>query len=47
MQEEYFTIYVVEDNDWYNRLLVHYLTMNPEFQVKSFFTGKELTEPFA
>jgi two-component system, NtrC family, response regulator AtoC len=42
MQEEYFTIYVVEDNDWYNRLLVHYLTMNPEFQVKSFFTGKDL-----
>lgn len=42
MQEEYFTIYVVEDNDWYNRLLVHYLTMNPEFKVMSFFTGKEL-----
>lgn len=42
MQEEYFTIYVVEDNDWYNRLLVHYLTMNPEFQVKSFLTGKDL-----
>jgi len=42
MQEEYFTIYVVEDNDWYNRLLVHYLTMNPEFQVRSFFTGKDL-----
>ena len=42
MQEGYFTIYVVEDNDWYNRLLVHYLTMNPEFQVKSFFTGHDL-----
>jgi two-component system, NtrC family, response regulator AtoC len=42
MQEEYFTIYVVEDNDWYNRLLVHYLTMNPEFQVKSFFKGSDL-----
>jgi len=42
MHEEHFTIYVVEDNDWYNRLLVHHLTMNPEFQVRSFFTGKDL-----
>jgi two-component system response regulator AtoC len=42
MQDEHFTIYVVEDNDWYNKLLVHHLTMNPEFQVKSFFTGKDL-----
>jgi two-component system response regulator AtoC len=44
MQEENFTIYVVEDNDWYNRLLVHHLTMNPEFQVRSFFTGKDLLD---
>jgi two-component system response regulator AtoC len=42
MQEEYFTVYVVEDNDFYNRLLVHYLAMNPEFRVMSFFNGKDL-----
>jgi two-component system, NtrC family, response regulator AtoC len=42
MQEEHFTIFIVEDNDWYNRLLVHNLTQNPDFQVKSFFTGKDL-----
>jgi DNA-binding NtrC family response regulator len=42
MQEEHFTIFVVEDNDWYNRLLVHHLTMNPEFRIKSFFNGKDL-----
>ncbi len=44
MKEEHFKIYVVEDNDWYNRLLVHHLSMNPEFEVKSFFSGKELLE---
>jgi two-component system response regulator AtoC len=42
MQEEHFNIFVVEDNDWYNRLLVHHLTMNPEFRVSSFFNGKDL-----
>jgi two-component system, NtrC family, response regulator AtoC len=42
MPEDYFTIYVLEDNDYYNKLLVHYLTMNPEFQVRSFFTGKDM-----
>jgi DNA-binding NtrC family response regulator len=42
MEEDHFIIFVVEDNDYYNRLLVHHLTMNPDFQVKSFFTGKDL-----
>ena len=42
MQKDHFRIFVVEDNDWYNRLLVHYLGMNPDFEVKSFFNGKEL-----
>lgn len=44
MKNEHFTIYVVEDNDWYNRLLVHHLQLNPEFKVSSFFTGKELLD---
>jgi DNA-binding NtrC family response regulator len=42
MQEEHFTVFVVEDNDWYNRLLVHHLAMNPEFRVRSFFNGSDL-----
>jgi DNA-binding NtrC family response regulator len=42
MQEEHIKIFVVEDNEWYNRLLVHHLNMNPDFEVKSFFSGKEL-----
>ncbi len=41
-QEEQVTIFVVEDNDWYNRLLVHYLDIYPGCVVKGFFNGKEL-----
>lgn len=32
-------IYVVEDNEWYNRLLVHTLSLNPDYLVKSFFNA--------
>lgn len=35
-----FFIYVVEDNDWYNKLLVHSLSMNPDFTVKGFFDAR-------
>jgi DNA-binding NtrC family response regulator len=42
MQKEHFRIFIVEDNEWYNRLLVHYLGMNPDFEIKSFFNGKDL-----
>jgi two-component system, NtrC family, response regulator AtoC len=34
-------IYVVEDNDWYNKLLVHTLSLNPDYEVKSFLNGKD------
>jgi two-component system response regulator AtoC len=34
-------IFVVEDNDWYNRLLVHTLSLNPDYEVKSFFNGQD------
>ncbi|MBU2020308.1 MAG: sigma-54 dependent transcriptional regulator [Bacteroidetes bacterium] len=36
-----FTIFVVEDNEWYNKLLVHNLSLNPDFVIKSFGTGNE------
>lgn len=42
MKEDHLRVFVVEDNEWYNRFLVHNLCMNPEFEVKSFFSGKEL-----
>lgn len=37
-------IFVVEDNDWYNRLLVHTLSLNPDYQVVSFFNGKDFLD---
>ena len=34
-------IFVVEDSEWYNRLLVHTLSLNPDYEIKSFFNGKD------
>lgn len=42
MNNNDFLIYVVEDNEWYNKLLVHTLSLNPDFEVKSFFSGEEM-----
>ena len=44
MAENLVKIYVVEDNDWYNRLLVHTLSLNPDYAVKSFFNGKDFMD---
>jgi len=41
MDNKPFKIFVVEDNDWYNRLLVHSLGLNPDYEIKAFFTGQE------
>ncbi len=41
MAEKPIKIFVVEDNDWYNRLLVHTLSLNPDHEVSSFFNGKD------
>jgi two-component system, NtrC family, response regulator AtoC len=41
MSEKPFKIFVVEDSEWYNRLLVHTLSLDPDYEVKSFFTGKD------
>ncbi|GAB4322099.1 MAG: sigma-54 dependent transcriptional regulator [Bacteroidales bacterium] len=40
MSEGVFKIFVVEDDDWYNRLLVHTLSLNPDYEVRSFYDGK-------
>src|SRR6187402_515444 len=36
-----FKIVVVEDNEWYSKLLVHSLSLNPDVEVVSFSSGKE------
>lgn len=42
MKEAPFTVFVVEDDEWYNKLLVHAVSMDPEYMVESFTTGKDL-----
>jgi DNA-binding NtrC family response regulator len=37
-----FLVYVVEDDEWYNRLLVHSLSMNPDYTVQGFHCGKDV-----
>ncbi len=41
MSKKPFKIFVVEDDDWYNRLLVHNLSLNPDYEVISFFNGHD------
>ena len=41
MNEQPFTIYIVEDNEWFNKLLVHVLSLNLDYKVKGFYTAKE------
>ena len=41
MSEKPFKIFVVEDSEWYNRLLVHTLSLNPDYEIKSFLNGKD------
>ena len=41
MAEKAFKIFVVEDDEWYRRLLVHNLSLNPDYEIQAFGTGKE------
>jgi len=41
MSEKAFKIFVVEDDEWYSRLLVHTLSLNPDYEIQSFGTGKD------
>ena len=41
MPEKPFKIFVVEDSEWYNKLLVYTLSLNPDYEIKSFFNGKD------
>ncbi len=40
MSDKPFTIYVVEDDDWYRKLLHHHLTLNPDYRVEVFESGE-------
>lgn len=40
MSAQAFKIFVVEDDEWYNRLLVHTLSLNPDYEIQSFTTGE-------
>jgi len=37
-----FKIFIVEDDPWYGNLLVHHLSLNPDYDVTLFTTGKEV-----
>ncbi|NBC84060.1 MAG: response regulator [Bacteroidetes bacterium] len=39
-----YKIFVVEDNEWYNKLLVHNLSLNPDYEVSNYYNGKECIE---
>ncbi|TAE49087.1 MAG: sigma-54-dependent Fis family transcriptional regulator, partial [Bacteroidetes bacterium] len=41
MQEDKFTIFVVEDDEWYRELLTFNLELNPDYEVKKFGTGSD------
>jgi two-component system, NtrC family, response regulator AtoC len=41
MEDKPFRIFVVEDNEWYNKLLVYTLSLNPDYEVKSFYNGRD------
>ncbi len=43
-EDKPFKIFVVEDDDWYNRLLVHTLSLNPDYEIRNFYDGKSAIE---
>ncbi|MEQ9467814.1 MAG: sigma-54 dependent transcriptional regulator [Ekhidna sp.] len=42
MSQQSFKIFVVEDDDWYRKLLVHTLSLNPDHSVKAFPNGESM-----
>lgn len=44
MSVKVFTIFVLEDDEWYNKYLVHTISLNPDYQVKSFLAANHLFE---
>src|ERR1035438_7273249 len=44
LNDNQFKVFVVEDNEWYNKLLVHSASLNPDFEVKGFYSGKDFLD---
>lgn len=42
MAEKSFTVFVLEDDEWYNKLLVHSISLNPDYIVKNFFSAEDM-----
>lgn len=42
MPDRSFKVFVVEDDEWYNKLLVHCVSLNPDIEVESFTNGHDL-----
>lgn len=42
MQEHTLSIFIVEDDEWYRKLLIHTAQLNPDYTVRGFATGREL-----
>ena len=38
MKNQTFKVYIIEDDTWYGSMLQHYLSLNPEYEVKRFET---------
>lgn len=46
MAERPVLIQIVEDNEWYNKLLVHSASLNPDYEVQSFMTAGDFLQQF-
>ncbi|MFA7381385.1 MAG: sigma-54 dependent transcriptional regulator [Bacteroidia bacterium] len=44
MKRKPFTLFVVEDDEWYNNLITYTLSLNPEYAVKSFRDAKSFLD---
>ena len=44
MAEKPVRIFVVEDNEWYNKLLVYTLSLNPDYEVKGFLKARDFLD---
>lgn len=44
MKRKPFTLFVVEDDEWYNNLITYTLSLNPEYAVKSFRDAKSFLQ---
>jgi DNA-binding NtrC family response regulator len=41
MTDKPLKIFVVEDSEWYNKILVYTISLIPDYEVKTFFNGKD------